>query len=204
MKKQPTASIDGRHQRLENNKLKTTATVLDMILATGEFPSVDEIAEQSGVSRRSVFRFFKNMDELFIEVQELMMTRIFSQCPPPQPNPRRTLEETLWLFLDWRIELHEMVMPLKKIVISKIHANPFLHSNRENNLQLESIYATRLFSPYLLAEADNKQLLTLILLNSSWDSWSILRNDYRLSVEESRQLIIRQLSAIFNLQKGNE
>lgn len=78
-----TASSDGRTQRQHNNKLKTTATVLDMILTTGSIPTVEEIAEKSGVSRRSVFRFFSNKDELFIEVQEMMKSRIFSQFPPP-------------------------------------------------------------------------------------------------------------------------
>jgi AcrR family transcriptional regulator len=200
MKNEQVACSDGRTQRQHNNKLKTTETVLDMILATGVIPTVEEIAEQSGVSRRSVFRFFKNMDELFIEVQEMMRNRIFSQCPPPQPDLARSLEETLTLFLDWRVQLHEMVMPLRKIGESKKHASQFVQSNRENNLQLEKAFVTRLFSPYLSERADKQALLTLIQLNTSWNTWSILRNDYHLSIAESRKLLVRQLLAVFDGQ----
>lgn len=192
-----TVTSDGRTQRQHNNKLKTTATVLDMILATGSVPTVDEIAEQSGVSRRSVFRFFSNKDELFIEVQEMMKNRIFSQFPPPQADFERPIEETLTLFLDWRIQLHEFVMPLRKIAESKKHASQFVRDNMAKNRQLEKEYVIRLFATYLSGRSDKKELLTLLQLNTSWNTWSVLRNDYQLGVEESRKLLGRQLFAVF-------
>ncbi len=192
-----TASSDGRTQRQHNNKLKTTATVLDMILATGNVPTVEEIAEQSGVSRRSVFRFFSNKDALFIEVEEMMKKRIFSQLPPPQVDFERPIEETLILFLDWRIQIHELVMPLRKIAESKKHASQFVRNNMAKNRQLEKEFVIRLFGAYLTHRSDKQELLTLLQLNTSWNTWSVLRNDYQLDVEESRELLERQLFAVF-------
>lgn len=88
-------------------------------------------------------------------------------------------------------------MPLRKIAESKKHASQFVRDNMAKNRQLEKEFVTRLFAPYLSGRTDKEELLTLLQLNTSWNTWSVLRNDYQLGIEESRELLERQQFAVF-------
>ena len=56
--------LDGRTAGRERNRDAVVDAMLDLYGAGILEPSADEIAAQSGVSRRSVFRYFEDLDDL--------------------------------------------------------------------------------------------------------------------------------------------
>ena len=59
------ASIDGRRARRDRNRETVVDAILSLYQEGNVSPSLDEIADRSGVSHRSVFRYFQDLEELY-------------------------------------------------------------------------------------------------------------------------------------------
>ncbi|MEW5734284.1 MAG: TetR/AcrR family transcriptional regulator [Thermodesulfobacteriota bacterium] len=197
MKKTPI--IDGRRKRKITNKLMTTEAILDLILETGKVPSIEEMAERSGVSRRSVFRFFNNKAELYSEMHNLMLQRVRSGFSLPVTDPERPLEETVRRWIDLRIQINEYVMPLRTLVEEKKSGSSLIQDRLKDARQFEQQFIHDLFAPYLHHHPEKESIQRLLLLNCSWNVWSVLRNDYGMSIDESRILIEKQICILLGI-----
>ena len=66
-----TLRVDGRRERGNRNRSAVVSALLELY-ALGEFaPSAARIADIAGVSERSVFRYFGDMDDLNIKKKRL-------------------------------------------------------------------------------------------------------------------------------------
>jgi len=59
-----SAAEDGRHARRDRNRLAVVDAMLSLYAAGNLDPSSDEIAERAGLSPRSLFRYFEDLDDL--------------------------------------------------------------------------------------------------------------------------------------------
>jgi TetR/AcrR family transcriptional regulator of autoinduction and epiphytic fitness len=57
-------SEDGRHARRDRNRLAVVDAMLQLYASGNLDPSSDEIAEKAGLSPRSLFRYFDDLDDL--------------------------------------------------------------------------------------------------------------------------------------------
>lgn len=55
---------DGRHARRDRNRLAVVDAMLELYVEGNLDPSSDEIAERAGLSPRSLFRYFEDLDDL--------------------------------------------------------------------------------------------------------------------------------------------
>src|SRR5262249_37334621 len=82
------APLEGRRARAERNRDAVVEAILDLIREGIENPSVNEIAERSGVSVRSVFRHFDDLESLrtaAIEVHVRQVGPLFELDVPDGP-----------------------------------------------------------------------------------------------------------------------
>jgi AcrR family transcriptional regulator len=168
-------------------------------LETGEVPSIEAMAEQSGISRRSVFRFFNNKAELYSEMLNLMLQRVQSRYSFPVPDPERSLQKTVRLWIDLRIQINEYIMPLRTLVEEKKRGSSLIQDLQKDARQSEQLFIHDLFAPHLHDHAEKEGIQRLLLLNCSWNVWSVLRNDYGLSIEESRILLEKQIFTVLGI-----
>ena len=194
-----TSHIDGRRKRRIKNKLRTTEAILDLILETGEVPSIEAMAERLDVSRRSVFRFFNNKAELYSEMHNLMLQRVQSRFSFPVPDPERSLEETVRLWIDLRIQINEYIMPLRTLVEEKKRGSSLIQDRQKDARQSEQQFIHDLFAPHLHDHPEQERIQRLLLLNCSWNVWSVLRNDYGLSIVEGRKLLEKQIFTVLGI-----
>lgn len=187
---------DGRHKRKEHNKRKTIESILDMILETGEDPSIEAIVERSGVSRRSVFYYFNNREILIGEINNLIHERIKKRFSYPEADPRRGFRGTLKAFLHTRIEIFEYIAPLKIITEEKKRRNSHLKENFRATLDLEFNLIDNLFSAYFKESQDWEEIRTLFAGTFSWNLWSFYRYECNFSIKKSRKLLERHILAI--------
>ena len=61
---QPEVAEDGRHARRDRNRTAVVDAMLSLYAAGNLDPSSDEIAESAGLSPRSLFRYFDDLDDL--------------------------------------------------------------------------------------------------------------------------------------------
>ena len=64
MSSNPVASADGRRVRRERSRAAVIEAVFELVLSGNGPPTVEQIAERSGVSASSIFRMFDGLDDM--------------------------------------------------------------------------------------------------------------------------------------------
>jgi len=72
-------TVDGRRARRDQNRDRVVDALLDIYREGNLQPSVAQVAERSGVSHRSVFRYFEDLDELYRVTVERQLMSIFDR-----------------------------------------------------------------------------------------------------------------------------
>jgi len=60
----PVAAVDGRSARRERNVARVLDVVMEMFADDAMFPTMDQVADRSGLSLRSLYRYFADPSEL--------------------------------------------------------------------------------------------------------------------------------------------
>ncbi len=112
---QPTPSVrevndpvDGRTLRRTRNRTAVITALLDMIREGDLHPGAAEIAERAGVSHRSIFRYFDDLDDLV----RTAIDQAFQDAGPLSRITdigRGTLEDRVRVYVDERLALYDYV-----------------------------------------------------------------------------------------------
>jgi AcrR family transcriptional regulator len=117
------APLDGRRLRRTQNR----EAVLDALLSLfeeGEYaPSTNEVAERAGISPRSLFRYFDDVDDLHRAVveRELAAVRHLLELPV---TPNAPTEEKVRAVVETRLRLHEISAPAARAARLAAHRSP--------------------------------------------------------------------------------
>lgn len=68
--------VDGRTARRDRNRLAVLDAVIELFCEENLSPGVHEVARRSGVSLRSVYRYFEDVDELIASAIERQLERV--------------------------------------------------------------------------------------------------------------------------------
>lgn len=104
-------NIDGRTARRDRNRETVLDAMIDLIDEGTVLPSVDQISERSGVSHRSVFRYFEDLDGLF----DAAVLRTYERVAPLSAIHnfgRGTMIERVDALVEQRVRLFGALMPL--------------------------------------------------------------------------------------------
>ncbi|MET0840080.1 MAG: TetR/AcrR family transcriptional regulator [Marmoricola sp.] len=189
------ADIDGRRARRHRN----TDAVLDAVHALfveGLLePTVEDIAARSGVSLRSVYRYFPDRDQL---LQAALARRL--QVAEPLFHivglGEGSLEERIQRFADHRIELYERIAPTARAALST--STPLIADVvRRRRRQLAEQTSTH-FAPELdvLSDDEASDVLAAVETLCQFESLEALRVQRTLSPERTRAVLVRALRAL--------
>ena len=107
------SSIDGRRARRDRNRESVVDAILAIYHEGNVNPSLDEIAERSGVSHRSVFRYFEDLDELY----QVAIDRHFAAIEPfvelDEPIAD-DLDGRITQYVAHRLQLYERIAPVAR------------------------------------------------------------------------------------------
>lgn len=107
--------IDGRRMRAERGRQNVVASALEVINSGIEAPTIAEIAAHSGVSERTIFRYFPDREALFTAIALAVVPRIaaFLTLEVPTDAP---LEQRASTLTDLRLEFVRVSGPLARSV----------------------------------------------------------------------------------------
>ncbi len=187
---------DGRSAR----GTRTRDAVVDAFLAlmdSGNLrPTAREVSERAGVSLRSVFQHFEDLEALFAAAADKQIERLtplVARVPTDAPLPER-----LRLFVEGRARLLEAITPVRRAALLQ---EPFstelagrLRWSRESN----RAEVARVFSPELaaLAAKDQRDVLAALHAASEWYTWETLRAHDGLSETDARRVMSRMIAAL--------
>ena len=191
-------SIDGRTLRARRTRTAVVDALLALVVEGDLRPTGPRIAERAGVSLRSVFQHFDDLEALFAVATERQTERIFSLITPlPGDGPRA---ERLDAFLDERVRVLDAITPVR---LSARLQEPFsatLRAGRDKMIDLSRVEIAHVFGPELAAvsayPARCADLLEALVAAATWNTWEALHLLQRLPVEDARRVMRHTISAL--------
>jgi TetR/AcrR family transcriptional regulator of autoinduction and epiphytic fitness len=169
---------------------------LSLIEAGDPQPSARQIAQQAGVSLRSVFQHFSDLEGLYLvagrrELAKLKTT--FVTVGPGMP-----LEERIERFVDQRVEALESMSPVARAARLREPFSAQLQANRDSLKRCFRLCCEKSFAPELanLTPDDRETVIQAMVAAGSFSTWYALREEQRLDREHARRALRRLLGGI--------
>lgn len=190
---------DGRLTRAA----RTRAAVVEALLTLNEQgnlrPTARDIATQAGVSLRSLYVHFDDLEALFVAASERHAERLAALVPALVTDG--PLEARLDGFLARRLTLNEVGAGVRRAALLQEPFSPALQQALATGRKLLRADVRHAFAPELdgAAPAAGSQLQLGLELAASGATWEALRTHHGLSVDEAthqvREMALAFLSA---------
>ncbi|MEU4716518.1 TetR/AcrR family transcriptional regulator [Micromonospora purpureochromogenes] len=189
------ARVDGRSARAERTRTAIVDAHLALIDEGDLRPTGERIAERAGVSLRTLWTNFKDMETLFAATGRRVSERQESMVRPISPD--LPLTRRIGEFSAQRARMLEVLAPSARASALREPFSPQLRRNREGNIarvrgEIETVFAPELAH----AGPVREQLLDALTVASTWSAWSMMRDAMGLDVEEARATLTRILGAL--------
>ncbi|MGN6695303.1 MAG: TetR/AcrR family transcriptional regulator [Aquihabitans sp.] len=196
---QPDAAADGRTARRDRNRDAVLDAVLDLFADGAITPAPAEVAERSGVSLRSVYRYFDDMDALVraaIARNLARMGPLFELEAPGEGPVADRVERTVAS----RLRLYDGIGPMARAAIARSPQNPIIAERlAETRLYLRR-QVEEMFAPELAAldpEAAHEVVAAVDVL-LELDSVDHLRRHRRMASPEAHRVLVRAVGAVLS------
>jgi AcrR family transcriptional regulator len=177
---------DGRHARRDRNKYAVVDAYLELVREGNPRPSIAEVADRSGVSHRSVFRYFSDKNELARTAIERQLA-VAGPLVPLTVGPGAALAERIDRFVERRLELFAVVAPAARLSRSLAALQPVLAQGIRTNRAFLRSQIRHLFRAELDMLSADERAHTLSALDAlcSLESVDLMRLDQELSPAET-------------------
>ncbi|MET8267481.1 TetR/AcrR family transcriptional regulator [Micromonospora arida] len=187
--------VDGRTARAERTRAAIVEAHLALISEGDLRPTGERIAERAGISLRTLWTNFKDMETLFeASGAEVLRQQDAAYRPISTGLP---LAKRVDAYCRQRARLLQLIAPsaraaqMREPVSEQLHRNRLKHIERVRD-EVEELFAVE------LAEAGpgREQLLNALVVASTWQSWSMLRYGLGLGVDQARAVMARTVGAL--------
>lgn len=193
------SAIDGRSARA----LRTREAIVDALLALiddGELkPPAPRIAQRAGVSLRSIYQHFDDLEALFAAAHARYTDRLLTMVQEvPSDWP---LDQRLDAFVEQRGRIMETVTPARRAALLQEPFSAQLREGRDRIYDVATAEVARVFRAELGAapsDDDRRDLLAALSMACSWEAWEHLRLG-GLDEEGARRVMRRTLAALLGV-----
>ena len=192
------SDVDGRRLRRDRNRDAVVQALLALYREGNLDPSADEIATRSGVSARSVFRYFDDVEDLanaaithqLMDVAHLLPLT----CPPDRP-----LAERIAAVAQQRAALYEAIFPVALVSRLRAPFNRAVAARLAQNRAEMRAQVANLFRAELAALPDGAAARRLAAADTlaSYETWSLWRTDQGLSAADAEATMADALTCLF-------
>ena len=187
----PARHPDGRKQRSERSRQAIVDAMLDIIMGGRMEPSAAEVAEKAGVSARTVFRHFEEMDSLYSEMTERLEAEIMPiiQQPFTGEGWRAQLDQ----LLERRAMIYERIMPVKIAASIRRFSSDYLMLYYERFVHLERTGLEGVLPDTIRKDATR---FSAIEMCAGFQTWRRLRQDQGLSTDQAADVVRLTISRL--------
>ncbi len=184
--------VDGRRLRREQNREAVLDALLELFRAGNYQPSSNVIAERAGLSPRSLFRYFDDIDDL----NHAAIDRQLAAARPLLDigvDPAAALGDRIDRLVDARTRLFETIAPAARAARVCAPSHPVVAAQLHEGRSYLRQQLARLFA----SELGNEGILLPALdALCSFESFELLRHDQRLSRATTKSALIAALHAL--------
>ena len=189
--------IDGRTARRDRNREAVLDAVLALFREDDVTPSPADVAARSGVSTRSVQRYFEDMDTLV----RAALARHLEKVGPLYVIPDLGVgpcDERIERMITGRLRLYDAVAPMVRAAMVRVRSNPLIRERLNTaRVQLRSQIAA-MFAPELdaLPPDAGRDALDAVDALLAFDALELLRAGLGRSEAEAVQVLSRAVRAV--------
>lgn len=189
---------DGRRLRSQRSRQEISAALMRLIEGGNYMPRAVELAEETGLSLRTIFRHIEDMESLFRDLTK----QINSEVLPILMRPYRSQHWRLQLeeAMQNRIEVYEKVLPYKLAADLRRFRSPALMENYRYGIELERAQLKGVMPPEIQSD---EVLFNSLQIVTGFQSWRRLRHDQGLSPEAASEVVSRIVAGLLPV-KGTE
>ena len=180
--------IDGRTARRDRNRNEVVDAALALVDEGVMDPSIEELTERSGLSARSIFRYFDGLDDLRRAVIRSHFERLRPLLDSVDAGDG-SLETRIKKFVDARLKFNEAIAGPARTARMRSHFAPVIAEDIQQYRQLLDSAVRRHFAPELKArsKAEAEDLIAVVDTLMSFDSWDLLTREYGKSRAQVRR-----------------
>jgi AcrR family transcriptional regulator len=185
---------DGRRERSAASRRRILAAMVDLIEGGQPSPTAEAVAARAGVSLRTVFRHFEEMENLHLEIAALVFERVRPILE--RPFGVREWPQSLDESVTRRAEFFEIMGPFKTAIDVHRHRSRAIAAQHRRITVMSRDLLASTVPAHILNDRELFELLSLLL---SIETWQRLRDQQGLTVAEAQQTILRAARAIVGL-----
>ncbi|MGN6472041.1 MAG: TetR/AcrR family transcriptional regulator [Mycobacteriales bacterium] len=185
-----SSELDGRRARRGRNREAVVDALLELFREGDLNPSVASVAERSGVSLRSVFRYFDDLDEMgrIAIGRHLDSVGHLFDLPNLGEGPRAARIDAL---VSQRVALYERVAPVMRAALIRAPFQQVISTALSRRREFLRDQVAQQFAPELatLNAADAAAALAGADVLTSFESMELLRVDHKLTTAKAAAAI---------------
>jgi TetR/AcrR family transcriptional regulator of autoinduction and epiphytic fitness len=187
---------DGRARRATRTRQLVVETFLDLLEEGEPQPTAQQVSDRSGVSMRSIFRLFDDVEALHaaaITTQIDRVTPLLVQLDGIGPLDRRVK-----MVVDSRSTLFEAISPVRRMAVrlaptSRPIRGDLVLANRFLREQIAEVFEPELSAMTAAGRRDAIEMLDAV---TSWETWERLRSVQGTPERTTRRIIAGLVRAI--------
>ncbi|MEP6624968.1 MAG: TetR/AcrR family transcriptional regulator [Acidimicrobiia bacterium] len=190
------SAVDGRSARAQRTRDSVVTAVLELAGAGDARPTAKEIADRAGISVRSVYVHFDDLDDLFRAAAARHFEQMATLLHPVDAG--LPLPERIAAAASQRIAINENFGAVRRAAEQWAPLSPALAEVLRAGREVGHQDIDRLFGPVLLGRADHDVALGAINLLLGAAAWDNLR-EQGLSIEAAAEIIVHTLTRLLEM-----
>jgi len=185
------SKVDGRRERSADSRRRILAAMVELIESGLPAPTAESVAARAGVSLRTVFRHFEEMENLHLEIAALVFERVRPILD--KPFAVRQWPDVLHEAIARRAEFFEILSPFKTAIdVYRHRSRAIAAQHRRISVMSRDLLGASL-PPAIVADREAFELLNLLL---SIETWQRLRDQQGMSVADATAAVRRGAEAV--------
>ncbi len=180
---------DGRILRAERTRRLVVESFLDLVQAGELRPTAQQVSDRSGVSMRSIFRLFEDVDALHAAAIVAHVERVAHLFEAPDATG--SVGSRTDALVEQRTRLYEAIAPVRRMAIRlAARSRPITAELARADLILRGHLAP-LFAAELAAMRPDRKGAVIEALDAltSWETWDRLRTAQTLGADEAAGVV---------------
>ena len=186
----PTSAIDGRSLRRERNRQEIVDALLQLIESGETEISAALIAQKAGLSERSIFRYFDDVDDLYRSVCDLSISKELEFAQIDEAGTG-SLDTRIENFVNQRVRMYTMnenIAPAARAFAFKNHVikNQLVLGRKFLRNQIKAQFAIELNQ---LDKSHQQVAIATIDALTTFENYDMMRTDQKMSVNNIKTIL---------------
>lgn len=193
----PIADLDGRRQRAVRSREAVVDAMLDLLRELGEQPSAQAIADRAGVSLRTVFRLFDDVDTLLATAVAHQIERVGPLFGPIDASG--PIHGRIDALVAHREQLFEQIGPVRRAALQRTEHAIIRGWLDESRGHLRNQVAV-LFADEIATVPAKQRTVVVEALDAAagFATWSALRTEHGLDPATAQAVVTHLLRRLLD------